>query len=316
MSEILKKAEQFSPTALFLLSALAGSGTFGGMRLLTDLHNQVSPPTPPDNSLKLQLPNPRKPHYETSIEGSDPMMGTQLPSLNKTSELEIPPTVASPPQVNTLGNVWMPYVAMAAGLPAGFLGTKAIYDSYKQNEQEAQIAEAKKQYTNQLMTAQHTTAKLGEETPCVDALCEAIADERKKSAGLKELYNTVKIPAIGGGVGLGAYQGVSHLPSSGNVMGGSPNVVPGLGDEKIRATAAHDPASVAGYKSQVNQWGRAGTADAANQLSGGTTGAAWDALKVVGALSGVGILGLLIHNHNKKKEREQKANYPTTVTYA
>ena len=75
-------------------------------------------------------------------------------------------------------NLWKVF-AMAGGIPAGFLGMKALYDKYKDHEMNGQIDKSKNKYQAQLMSAQ---PKVASETPCVDSFCTAVAEELNKAA--------------------------------------------------------------------------------------------------------------------------------------
>ena len=325
MSKAIEKAAEFGPSELFLLSMLAGGGAFGGTRLLTDLHNNLTNTAPPDNSIKLQLPNPHKHHEENNGMASvDPSMGTQLPALNKMALDDPQSSFTNPP---TIANTFAKPLAIMSGLPIGFLGVKALYDRYQQSEQDKQIAAVKKQYGQQLLMAQQATAKLAEETPNVDNLCEAMASELEKKSGAgkivgdlvgdvaKKAWGGVKTPlgitsaSILGG-GAAAYGGLKEWPISGN------SLIPSISPNTVAANAPTDPGSMAQYASEASKAGREGFNKSLNVLGLGVPYAAEDAWKDVFGLTTVGLLGMLIHNHNNKKAREQKAEYPTNITYA
>ena len=314
MSKAIEKAAVYQPSELFLLSLLAGAGGFGGARLLTDIHNNLTNVTPSDNSIKLQIPNPHKRQEDNGMASTDPTMGTQLPALNKGAQDLSPASITNPP---TLGNTFAPYLAVAGGIPAGFLGAKLLYDKYQQSEQEKQIASVKNQYAKQLMMAQQATAKLAEETPNVDKLCEAMAIELEKSAGNFAEISKSLGKSLGLGVsGLGAYEGLSHASPTGILGNSAKPIISGISPSEIINKAPKDIDSVAQYADDAQAYGRTSFNKDLNTVGLGLPVAAEDAWKDMAGLSGVGLLGLLIHNHTKKKEREMKASYPTNISYA
>lgn len=186
MSTAIKKAANYSPMELLLLSSLAGGAGFGGMRLLTDLSHQLNPPQPPSNKIPLQLANPVA--GQPNPEEETPNMFQSSP-INKMSEAgdlgEVVPPTAVPTSNRTPW--WANPLAIAAGLPLGFMGTKALYDSYQSSQGDQRIEEAKKKYQQQLQLAQMMNSgnnKIASATPCVDSLCEGIAAELEKSADI------------------------------------------------------------------------------------------------------------------------------------
>jgi len=72
-------------------------------------------------------------------------------------------------------------LAVSVGLPAGFLGTKAVYDSWKKKQMDDKIEEANNKY----LTTLHQASKTAESTPLVDAFCTGLSAELgiEKSAG-------------------------------------------------------------------------------------------------------------------------------------
>lgn len=330
MSEALNKAATVSPKALLVMSLLTGGSAYGGMRLLSDLHEQISPLVPPNNNIKLQLPSPYKkqeqvPGIETTAIGEN--MNPQQLQLSKDAGGEYDPTW------------WHPLAAVGVGLPAGFLGTKALYDTYQDHEYNKKIEAAKQQYTNQLALAQSMNGKIASETPKVDALCEAMAIEQEKSAGVIAGVRAVgrglghainfakthpKITRLGGFAGSAA--GINAI--AGNPIGGAASNLynstqvgdtpimtqgPGAGQPLPVTTS---PVSDQQAQEIIASRATALVADKVDKYSGRAGSGVKDAWLGLTGLSAVGMLGLLMHNHTKKKEKEQRANYPTNLEYA
>jgi hypothetical protein len=316
MSQALEKVAQLTPAEIMLLSALGGGSAFGGMRLLTDMSHKVAPPKREQNKIQLMMKDPNS-HMP---ESATPSPGTGLPALAKSA----------------MGNMdsYAPYLAAIAGAPVGFLGAKTIYDHYQENQGNKQIADAKKKYMEQLAAAQQMN-KLSAETPLVDKFCEAVSIEFQKSAstGLPAAATTAaqnlgpswkKMLGLGGALG-GAGLTASYAPEIANagfkyaptLFGAENSNIPNVSPKEIAQVASHaNPSELASAHSDVASRGTHAFNEAVNQATGGMTGGMED-LWVGGAGAvGLGTLAMLIHNHNKKKEREQKAQYPTGVEYA
>jgi len=367
MSNNLEKAALYTPMDLALISAAVGAGGFGGMRLINDLVHNVSPQKPADNSIKLQLPNPRaikreEHHPVQDISSVDPSIGSPIPGINK----------AATDQVPDPGLWWQRLLAYGVGLPAGFLGAKGLYDAYQGHEQDKQTELAKKQYAHQLNLAQLNTQKMGEATPLVDNLCESMAAEFEKSAAsINDIMDALKGSAseVGGGIagltrpaswkdsfkainnpdnynvspGNWLQQGKSALTdptklygqtlplaAAGSAVGydaiehhptwlGGANKpvvnVPG-GESAIVDKVHQNPNIMADATNNANSSAFGNLRHVANKVGLGIPGAMEDIWLGGTALTTAGLLAALIHRHNKKKEKEQKADYPTTVSYA
>lgn len=315
MSQALEKVAELSPAEILLLSALGGGSAFGGMRLLTDMSHKVAPPKREQNKIQLMLKDPNN----HSAESTTPAPGQSIPGLAKSA---------------TMGSMdaYAPYLAAIAGMPMGFMGAKTIYDHYQENQGNKQITDAKKKYMDQLAAAQQLN-KVSEETPLVDKFCEAISVEFDKTASAGDVAakatqnmgpNIKKLLGLGAGLGaLGT--GAHYAPQINNAlfahapttMGAEPSNVPNVSPKEIAQVVGHaNPSELAAAHSDVSSRGTHAFNEAANQATGGTVGGMED-LWVGGAAGvGLGTLAMLIHNHNKKKEREQKAQYPTGVEYA
>ena len=313
MSQALEKIAQLTPAEIMLLSALGGGSAFGGMRLLTDMSHKVAPPKKEQTKIQLMMPDPSS-HMPNSTNITD---ARNIPALSKSA--------------NVMGNEdsYAKYVAAIAGMPIGFMGAKTLYDHYQENQGNKQIADAKKHYMAQLAAAQQMN-KISEETPLVDKFCEAIGLEFEKEASAagdviaKSHLDWKKMLGIGGAVGGLAAVGatadkidntaVRHFPK---LMGMPDSNIKDVSPTEIAGASTHaSPGELASAQSHVASQGTSGFNHAMNQMTGGMSGGAEDMWVGGAGAVGLGTLALLIHNHNKKKEREMKAQYPTGVEYA
>ena len=222
-----------TPIELGLLSLLTGAGGFGATRFLTDSLHKLSPPKDPGNTVDLALRNPDHkrdehmvhPQHEQTIpqygasspqSGSDPALDSSVPSsvgMPKTAggympdaalghpESSSPAPSASPsfgaPEATGGMEPWaQKALAVALGVPAGFLGAKKLYDTYQQHSLGAQVERAKKQYDEQLRLAQagQGQGKMASTTPLTDKFCEGLAKEANL-IGLDKLGNETASPA-------------------------------------------------------------------------------------------------------------------------
>lgn len=106
-------------------------------------------------------------------------------------------------------------LSAAVGAPAGFLGAKVLYDKYKKNQTDKEIADANRKYLATLQAMRQKSAELN--TPLVDQFCKSAAETMNKEAsGL-----TKALPwLIGGGTAAGlGYDAMRDNP--GGVAGGS-----------------------------------------------------------------------------------------------
>lgn len=290
MNESFQKAAQLSPTETFILSLLGGAGTFAGMRTLQDAMQKIhGQPKPKNNSNSVELMM----HDPMSM--SSPVtagQGTAIPQLSKAAEGE--------------GGWWAaPYLAGAVGIPAGFLGAKGLYDKYQSNQQQKQIDDAKQKYMMALQQAQMANQKIASKTPCIDGFCEEFA----KEAGW--LDQTVDAPrnAIG-------WLGEKAFKASPETFGSQPPP-PGLGTtSSVYDSAIKDPALMAQGAKAVGDQAASGWQNVKDTATAGANTQAKNTWLALAALTGALGLGSGMYYHNKKKENEQKAQYPTSVTYA
>jgi hypothetical protein len=321
MNEILKKASGYTPPELMLLSALGGGSVFAGLRLLTDMGSKLNPPKVEQNKIKLQLPE------NNGIASVTPGEAGPLQGFGKSAEPMQPDWYVSP-------------LSALVGLPIGFLGTKALYDKYQENQGNAQIAEAKKNYTKQLMLAQQMN-KMSEETPLVDAFCKAAAEELDKEAAsllslTKGLIN--KVPGLNAVKGFtNQHKWVTPIASLGalgvadnyvepatksltenapNAMGFAPSAVPGIDSSTIMKNLPTDDASLLSAEDSLSNKASKGGNAFVNKLTGNYWGQTKDTWKALAGLGAAGTFGILLNNHLKKKEKEEKAQYPVGVEYA
>lgn len=146
-----KKAflEGRSPLEAFIASTLAGGGSFAALRLLKEMSNQTQPKNQPgenENSLSIDIPRPKIANADYAAMNE----GMNIPKL----------------------------LALVAGLPVGFMGTKAIYDNVKQKQMQSEIDRANDKYVQTLGSFKQAGSS---ETPAVDAFCAGLADVLEKS---------------------------------------------------------------------------------------------------------------------------------------
>ena len=286
MNDTLSKVAELTPASMLAMSVLGGAGGYAGLRLLRDMMQQVHPPKHETNSVKLMLPNPIQGVPEAPIPQSTDKMAVDLDSL----EQQAP-------------EWWQNPLAVATGVPVGFLGAKGLYDHFQASQEQHKVDAAKKQYMAQLIAAQAGNQKIAEETPFIDSCCEAAASELTKSAGPIDIAN-----------------GVANMYSrfAPTWAGGLPNP-PADSGLSIADIQHNTPLNAPDYQeagSQINHNAKEGLSDLANlfSLNGAHTG------KIVaeGIAGGVALggLGWAINNYNKRKEKEQKAQYPMRVDYA
>jgi hypothetical protein len=330
------------PAEIFLLSALTGGGSFAGLRYLTDLHNKIRPIKPPSNKIKLQLPNNHRkdevPPELSEIAGMSPSDGF-MAGLGKSAS----PTPEEP-------TWWLPGAAGVMGIPLGFLGTKALYDSYKEKQLNEEIETAKKKYTQQLLAAKQLN-KMAGDTPIIDNFCESAAQEIEKIAGrgdtfikyfsknpnaqqggiqLKEKFErvfgegrkpwvTVPVTAaataglVGAGHGIGEAS-VNLFPDAWNTS--KPAVNNLTKRDILNVVPKNDKALEYQTSKKLQSEGTDAAVNLANNASRGALGASSDIWKGIAILMASGTFGMLLHNHLKKKEKELKSSYPIGVEYA
>jgi len=281
MSEALEKAAAYSPESLALISFLTGGGTFAGLRLMSDLHQQLHPLNPNQNKIKLELPNPRRPiPVQPDITDNSAMQLVGSDLAKTSGDVSGAPSNFS-------------YWAAAMGLPVGFLGAKTLYDAYQNHQGNQQIDQAKKQYEHELALAQQTNGiKLAEgSTPNVDLFCEAMATELEKNANMLSSVWAKAQPQFN--TNITPSQLMSHIQSQPmNYLDQSEGMNAIKGGAKHLFARTADAATGHGYSTSK------------------------DILGAIVAASGVGTLGFLIKNQLNKQKKEMKATYPTGVEYA
>ena len=153
------------------------------------------------------------------------------------------------------------------GATAGYMGAKTVYDAYKKKQSDQEIGAANLKYMQALQALQQKTAELN--TPHVDQLCEAAAEQFQKSGGLEKVIPWAKktLPwLVPGAVGVGA-----------------------------TGLAANDLGAFDRFKQNPIQptSSATGVLDAAKKM--------WLTTAVLTALGGA---GAMIHANNKKTKRE------------
>jgi hypothetical protein len=136
-----------SPLEAFIASTLAGGGGFAALRLLKEISNAAQPKRQPGenaNSLTIDLPKTANAYMEANE-------GLTIPKL----------------------------VALVAGLPLGFMGTKAVYDTVKGKQLQNEINKSNQKYLQTLGTFKQGEAS---DTPATDAFCAGLAGMLEKSA--------------------------------------------------------------------------------------------------------------------------------------
>jgi hypothetical protein len=155
--------------------------------------------------------------------------------------------------------------------------------------------------------------KLSEATPYLDNLCEVMAEEFEKTAAMNP---AAKLGLGALGLGSAAVVGSNELSKHPTWMGSKPPVIPGISETQIVDNLSKDPEARQAAVDTVANNGLSGVWNAINKFTGNSPNAVkqgWQGLAGVGA---VGMLALLLNNHTKKKEKEMKANYPTSINYA
>lgn len=245
-------AKQANWAETFGTSATVGGGAFAIGALIQEINRQREAEAQrkrqqlPANALVIDMPRPAQ---KTAEDGS----ASFLKSANELI-------------ANTL--------ALLAGAPAGFIGAKTIYDTYKKKQTDHEINDANLKYMQTLQALQQKTAELN--TPLVDQLCKAAAEELVKSAaslGSVAPWLAKAAPwAVGGAGGLKIV-----------------NDLGGFDWAKNRPDPSPSPGALGSL------WGSAKNA--------------WGTLAILTALGGA---GAMVHANNKKNERENK-NVPSAV---
>lgn len=158
-----KQANPWADTAIN--AAMLGGGGFATIKLLEEIMRAAQrPPTddgiPLDKSLHVDIPKAHPQLYKTSEE-----------FLKQADSL--------------LGSI----TANLIGAPAGFLGTKAIYDLYKRKQNERDIEAANQKYLEALSQLSKASE---DKTPALNAYCDQLAETVIKAAGAQDIVNALK----------------------------------------------------------------------------------------------------------------------------
>jgi hypothetical protein len=167
---------EWPPAELFAISALGGAGGFGALRLVSEMLHKARPQKPFENKVNLMLPAP---HYAPiKKQDTDQHVESMGFSSPKTAHEDYLP----PAPMGSTGYI-RSFLPLFAGLPAGFLGAKYLYDNYKSNDMQKQVDKTKQKYLSELAAASQHVKQSEEKTPHLDAFCEAVALELNKAAG-------------------------------------------------------------------------------------------------------------------------------------
>ena len=242
----------------FLMSAMIGGGSFGAMRLLTDMINRINKPKVYDNSIRLMTPDPMD-----KVNNPGDAASSTTPNFEE----------------GKIAGWANDVMAVGTGLPAGFLGTKYLYDSYTDSQGKQKVDSAKKKYLAKLQEIQEDTAKQASETPCVDGFCEVLALQLNKQA--LEVDAATKL-----GLKPGWQDAINHSPEAA-----------ALQDKHRQAALWSKIKGMFGFAADL-------------PYHAGQTG------KILAAGGLAATLGGLIYANKEKREKERKLMYPDKVTFA
>lgn len=157
----MTKKAKFSSTDIFLLSLLAGGGLYSGGRLMQDARRAVAGThTLPENNNELEVNIPT--HLYAQEDDSEQRLDIPLKKAAENSILKS-------------------MLAAGVGVPVGFLGSKALYDAYQEQQLSKELEESKRKYYKTL-----GQAKFGQETPYVDGFCDVIKEAMEKKSDPEE----------------------------------------------------------------------------------------------------------------------------------
>ena len=282
MMNLIKQATSYiaptsSPLEVLGDSLAIGGGSFAAIRLLQEVMSAAKgKEEPQNNALNIDLPKSMMPSYAHGLPHNQSTKPAPVPHIPKEAGEDI----------NKM-------LAIGGGIPLGFMGAKTIYDKYKQYQlqQELDLAnkhymQAKQDYSNPDIHAtqlgqipqhpQNPQNKTAAATPAVDALCEKLAEELTKTAGLQE--------------------GLHGM----------------LGD----ITGNPDPRHAAVVDSMNSLWKREGINMIPEALSKGTLGIsdlAGKTMMLGAGTIGLGTLGAMAMANKKRQEAEQKRRFPESV---
>lgn len=200
----MSNLSQYSPEQLLLMNLAVGGAGFGAMRLLQDSVGGKQTASTDNNHLTIDIPTQRpedkkKPAEPESVRqrllaALHSANNAKLPneqqssghamhpadlsfSSPKTANEKVANPVTEGAQAPGYDHSLMTILGAGLGLPAGFMGTKMLYDKMKGSQLDGDIDKKKKEYQEALIRA-----KFAEESPLTDQFCEAIAAELNKTA--------------------------------------------------------------------------------------------------------------------------------------
>jgi len=247
-------------------SAAVGSGTFALGALIQevmrqrDANAQRNRQQLPDNALVIDLPRRAE---------------------KKAADLSAPFLKQADGMLSTA-------LALLAGAPAGYLGTKALYDGVKKKQTDREIGDANLKYMQTLQALQQKTAALS--LPYVEQFCKAAAENLVKDAGLEKVLpwlatQGAKIP---GAARTGQWV-TSHAPQL---------------KRSLPALAGGTAAGVAADDFGAFDWLKSNPATPGPGTFGAIKDGAKDAWLTMAVLSALGGAGAMVHANNKKTNRE------------
>lgn len=194
-----------SPEAYLLLSALAGGGGYGAVRMLRDFNSQLDEKAKPKhlNVDKLQLTNPMA---QQQPEGA---IKTAAPGMADDTQHILPD--------------WATLPAIVAGLGGGYGLAQKLYEAHKVKKLQQEVDAAHKQYSDTLALA-GGQSKIAADTPLLNDLCEKLAalwdDEFEKRAGIEDWLGGDQFAIEGPQHGLKLHEADGVLPNtSGGILG-------------------------------------------------------------------------------------------------
>lgn len=243
-------------------SAAVGGGTFALGQLINEVKRQQEMKKLherqqlPPNALVLDIPN----------QPGQPKMASELPE----------------DFLKGAGEFLSGIAAAAAGAPLGYMATKAVYDKVKSKQTNKEIADTNAKYMQTLKSVS-SQKEAEENTPNVDAFCEAFATQFNKEAGVLDM-----LKKVGPRTGALAGKALRSPGVAGYALGGA-----GLAGG---AALMHDFHSA---QPEPNIFSRAGTSAA-------------DAWKVLAGIVAAGG-GAAMINASNKKQRKETPKLPSAV---
>lgn len=170
------------------------------------------------------------------------------------------------------------FAGAAVGIPAGFAGTKVLYDHWRKKQNDKELAKSNAKYLQTLQAASKTAE---DSTPFVDALCEGLSTTLEKDAGAMDVLKSIG-------------QRAASVPGKWwNSPGG-----------KYTSIGTAGALGLEGYLNHV-------TPSPKNSATG-VWGSIKDIGKIIAALSAVGTGGALI-NAARTKENKEIPKVPSAV---